>query len=84
MADYFRGKVADTGRVVIPAELRRDYHIEDGQEVVFCRGNNGIELLTPDQLIRRSQALVRNYIPGDDVDLTDELLQARKLDASLE
>lgn len=83
MTDFIRGKVADTGRVVIPAELRRDYHIEDGQEIIFCRGDNGIELLTADQLIRRSQESVRRYIPGDDLDLTEELLQARKLDASL-
>lgn len=83
MTDFIRGKVADAGRVVIPAELRREFHIEDGQEVVFCRGANGIELLTVEQVVRKSQDAVRRYIDRDDLDLTDELLQARKQDKSL-
>lgn len=83
MNEFIRGKVADAGRVVIPAELRREYQIEDGQDVVFCRGANGIELLTPEQVIRKSQEAVRRYVSRDDLDLTAELLQARKLDGSL-
>jgi AbrB family looped-hinge helix DNA binding protein len=83
MGDFIRGKVADSGRVVIPAEMRREFHIEDGQEVVFCRGENGIELLTAEQLVQKSQEAVRRYIKGNDLDLTEELLQARKRDKSL-
>jgi AbrB family looped-hinge helix DNA binding protein len=83
MEGFIRGKIAEAGRVVIPAELRRAYHMEEGQEVVFCRGDYGIELLTAEQVIRRSQELVRRHIPGDDLDLTDEVLRARKLDGSL-
>ncbi len=83
MVEFIRGKVTDAGRVVIPAELRREFHIEDGQEVVFCRGEHGIELLTVEQVVRKSQEAVRRYIDRDDIDLTDELLQARKQDQSL-
>lgn len=83
MSEFIRGKVADAGRVVIPAELRREYQIEDGNEVIFCRGENGIELLTVKQLVQKSQAAVRRYVAGDEVDLTEELLQGRKQDNSL-
>jgi len=83
MTEFIRGKVADAGRVVIPAELRREFHIEDGQEVIFCRGENGIELLTVQQLVQKSQEAVRRYIDRDDIDLTEELLRARKQDKSL-
>jgi len=83
MTDFIRGKVTDAGRVVIPAELRRDYHIDDGQEVIFCRDEQGIRLLTAEQVVKRSQDAVRHFIGSDDLDLTEELLQARKLDGSL-
>ena len=83
MSEFIRGRVADAGRVVIPAELRREFSIEDGEEIVFCRGENGIELLTVEQVIRKSQDAVRRYIDCDDLDLTQELLEARKQDKSL-
>jgi AbrB family looped-hinge helix DNA binding protein len=83
MVEFIRGRVTDAGRVVIPAELRRDFHIEDGQEIVFCRDGESIQLLTAEHVIKKSQDAVRRYIGGDDIDLTDELLKARKLDGSL-
>ena len=83
MTDFVRGRIADSGRVIIPAELRKEFHLVDGQEVVFCRGEHGIELLTVLQAVKRAQEAVRKYIPGDDLDLTQEMLDARKRDASL-
>lgn len=83
MTEFIRGKVTDAGRVVIPAELRRAFHIEDGQEVIFCRDEQGIRLLTAAQAIERSQEAVRRYVGSDHLDLTDELLKARKTDGSL-
>jgi len=83
MTEFIRSRITDAGRVVIPAELRREYGLNDGQEVVFCRGDAGLELLTVPQALKRAQDEIRKYIPGDDVDLTDELLAARKGDGSL-
>lgn len=83
MQEFIRSRITDAGRVVIPAELRRAYGIKDGQEVVFCRGETGIELLTVPQALKKAQDEIRRYIPGDDIDLTEELLTARKSDGSL-
>ncbi len=83
MTEFIRSRITDAGRVVIPAELRREYGLSDGQEVVFCRGGAGLELLTVPQALKRAQDEIRKYIPGDDIDLTDELLAARKSDGSL-
>jgi AbrB family transcriptional regulator (stage V sporulation protein T) len=83
MKEFIRSRITDAGRVVIPAELRREYGLDDGQEVVFCRGETGLELLTVPQALKRAQDAIRKYIPGDDVDLTDEVLAARKRDGSL-
>lgn len=77
MSEFIRGRITDSGRVVIPAELRRELQIEDGQEIVFCRGKDAIELLTVPQAIRRSQDMLLVLIPDQNLDLTQELLDAR-------
>ncbi len=81
--DWIRTKMADAGRVLIPAELRRQYGLAEGAEVVLLGGTDGIEILTAAKALERVQERVRSYIPGDDVDLTQELLAARKSDDSL-
>jgi AbrB family looped-hinge helix DNA binding protein len=83
MREWIRAKVADAGRVVIPAELRREYGFAEGEEVVLCPGPDGIEILSPATALKRAQDRVRSYIPSDDIDLTEELLAARMRDESL-
>jgi AbrB family looped-hinge helix DNA binding protein len=78
-----RGKVSAAGRVVLPAELRKDYGIEEGQEVIFRRSEHGIQIMSLDHAIRQAQELVRRYIP-EDVSLTDELHKARREDNTFE
>lgn len=51
MDRVMRGKVS-AGRVVLPAELRKEFRIEDGTDVVFCRTEYGIEVRTLDEVIR--------------------------------
>jgi hypothetical protein len=41
------------------------------------------ENLAVPHALKETQGEVRKYIPGDDVDLTDELLAARRRDGSL-
>ncbi len=83
MRECFRAKIAHAGRVVIPAELRREYGFSEGEEVVLWPCADGIEILSPATALKRAQDRVRSYIPGDDIDLTDELLTARTSDESL-
>jgi AbrB family looped-hinge helix DNA binding protein len=83
MKEVVRARIADAGRVVIPAELRRQYGLSEGDEVVICAGADGIEILSPAAALKRAQDRVRAFIPGDDLDLTDELLAARSRDESL-
>ncbi len=80
MKEVIRSRIADAGRVVIPAELRRQYGLSEGDEVVICPGADGIEILSPAAALKRAQERVRSFIPGDDIDLTDELLAARGRD----
>jgi AbrB family transcriptional regulator, stage V sporulation protein T len=78
MEDVIRGKVS-AGRVVLPAEMRKEFGIEDGAEVIFSRTEHGIEIKTLDEAIKQAQELCAKYIkPG--VSLVDELRKERDRD----
>jgi bifunctional DNA-binding transcriptional regulator/antitoxin component of YhaV-PrlF toxin-antitoxin module len=81
MSDFIRGKVTRVGRVVLPAELRRECGIEDGMDVIFHRTPHGIEMTTLDEAIRRAQERVRQYIP-EGVSLVDGLREERRREAA--
>jgi AbrB family looped-hinge helix DNA binding protein len=83
MGDFIRGKVSGAGRVVLPAELRKELGIEDGADVVFSRTEHGIQITTLEQAIRQAQALVRRYVP-EGVSLVEELREARRQDATFD
>ena len=70
MEGISRGKVS-AGRVVLPAELRKAYGIQDGADVVFSRTEHGIEIRTLDEAIRQARICAKYITPG--VDLVEEL-----------
>lgn len=82
MENVSRGRVS-AGRVVLPSELRKEFGIEDGAEVIFTRTEHGIEVKTLDEAIRQAQQLCAQYIkPG--VSLVEELRKERDRDASFD
>lgn len=82
MQQVSRGKVYG-GRVVLPAEMRKAFGIEDGTDVVISRTEHGIEIKTLDEAVRQAQELCAKYVrPG--VSLVDELLRERREDAARE
>jgi AbrB family looped-hinge helix DNA binding protein len=81
VSDFSRGKVSGGGRVVLPADLRKELHIEDGEEVLFSRTEYGIQVTPLDQAIRQAQEMVRRYVP-EGVSLVEELRQARQKDST--
>ena len=82
METVSRGKVS-AGRVVLPAELRKAFGIEDGSEVIFTRTAHGIEIKTLHEAIRQAQEICARYVkPG--VSIVDELLSERRGEAARE
>jgi len=78
-----RTKVAEGGRIVIPAEFRRALDLEVGDEVILDLGDGQVTLLTPQQAVKRAQELVRRYIP-EGRRLVDELIEGRRAEAAHE
>jgi AbrB family looped-hinge helix DNA binding protein len=78
-----RVKVAEGGRVVIPAEYRKQLGLRPGDNVILQLDDGEIRLYTVREAIRRAQEMVRRYVP-EGVSLVDELIAERRAEAARE
>jgi AbrB family looped-hinge helix DNA binding protein len=74
-------KIADGGRVVIPAEHRRALGLEVGDEVIIRLVDGELRILTRAEAIRRAQSLVRRKVKKGR-SLVDELTKERRAEAA--
>jgi AbrB family looped-hinge helix DNA binding protein len=56
-------KLGKGGRVVIPAEYRRELGLESGDSVAIQLVDNEIRIVSRGEAVKRAQALVRKRIP---------------------
>lgn len=56
-----RGRVSASGRIVLPAELRKAFEIEDGTEVIFSHTEHGIQITPVLHAIRQAQELCAKW-----------------------
>ena len=73
-------KLGEGGRLVIPAEYRKALGLHTGDEVMLILEEGAVRISTPQEAIRRAQAIVRSYIPGCE-SLADELVADRRREA---
>jgi AbrB family looped-hinge helix DNA binding protein len=75
-------RVGPKGRVVVPAEIRRELGIEEGTELMARIEGDGVVLEPRSAAIRRLQSLL-SHIPRE-VSLVDELIAERREEARRE
>jgi AbrB family looped-hinge helix DNA binding protein len=79
----YRVRVASGGRIVIPAEVRQELGIKEGEEILISRGQDGYRLTTYREAIQRAQDLFTGTKkPGEMV--VDEFLRERCVEAEKE
>lgn len=71
------------GRTVIPAALREQLGIKDGDQLIWEIRDNELVVTTRVAQLRRAQALIRRYVP-EDVALADELIAERRVEQAAE
>jgi bifunctional DNA-binding transcriptional regulator/antitoxin component of YhaV-PrlF toxin-antitoxin module len=78
-------KMADNGRLVLPAALRSGVGLPDGGDFL-ARVENGAIILEPHKkVLERIRTLIRQYAPADQgVSVVDELIAERHEEAVLE
>ncbi len=77
-------KLIKGGKVVIPADLRREFGFEDGDTLVFERGDAGLIIKTYAQVVREVQAEFRALPGGQTGSVVDELIAERRAEAARE
>lgn len=75
-------RVDSAGRVVIPAELRRRWHLEHGDTLVLTDDEHGVRLKSLDEVVRESQEYFTKLTGGST--FVDELLTERRAEAERE
>lgn len=56
-----RTRIAEGGRLIIPASFRRALHIEPGEELILRLEDGELRLFSLNQSIKRAQAIVQKY-----------------------
>lgn len=76
-------KITSGGRLVIPANYRRELGLNDGDTVTLRVQDGELRILSVRQAVRRAQEIVRKYIPAER-SLVDELIAERRRETELE
>ncbi len=81
--EHYRVLISANGRMVLPASLRQQLHVEGGGILVIREDEGRLVLESVEDAVRRAQALVRRYAPTAQ-GVTDELIAERRAYADSE
>ena len=73
--------VSKTGRVNLPAALRKRMGLAAGGAVIVNETDTGITLQTVAQAIANAQAIAKKYTDGDPASSVDAFLANRRVDS---
>ena len=80
----YQAKMIKGGKVVIPAELRRELGFKDGDTLVVERVGNGAVFKTYEQVVREVQAEFRAMLGDNSQSMIDALIADRRAEAARE
>ena len=83
MQTHVRTKVTQGGRIVIPAEMRRQLGIEIGEDVNLSLENGSVNISTSKYALLRLQKLAQT-VAKHNVSVVDELIADRRREAENE
>ncbi len=78
-----KAKIGNDGRIVIPAEYRKELGLKPGDHVILALEDDEIRLYTLKRAVKRAQELVRRYNP-EGRRLSEELIRERREEAARE
>ena len=79
-----RVRISETGRVSIPADVRKIMGLEHGGVVTMELDGNDLRIRTLREGVARAQALARRLVGDGGEILSDELIAERRREASRE
>jgi len=79
-----RGHVSESGRLSLPAELRRAVGLDRGGEVILELDGRDIRIRTVDEVVAHAQTLARRLLADKPQASVDGFLADRRREASRE
>ena len=76
-----RTQISKSGRIIVPARLRKALDLQAGDEIVLRLENGSIRMIPLRQAIALAQKKVRKYAP-EGISLVDALIDARRVEAT--
>lgn len=80
----YSAKIIKGGKIVIPAELRRELGFAEGDRLVLEREGESLVIKSYQQVVREVQEAFRPFKPRDGSSLVDELIAERRKEAQQE
>lgn len=81
--DTITAKLEKSGRILIPAAIRRKLNLKEGSEIILHVDETGIHMGTREQALARIHERLRRYIHKDRT-LSEELIRERRAEAERE
>jgi AbrB family looped-hinge helix DNA binding protein len=70
-------QIGKSGRIIVPAKLRKELDIRPGDEIVMRLEEGQIRLIPLRQAVKQAQKIVREYVPQS-ASLVDDLIRERR------
>jgi AbrB family transcriptional regulator (stage V sporulation protein T) len=80
----YHAKLIKGGKIVIPAELRREFGFNEGDTLVFEREGNSLVIKTYEQVVREVQSEFKAMLGDPRRSMVDELIAERRAEAARE
>ncbi len=69
------------GRVVVPAALRAQLDLREGDQLIWSSRNGELVATTRRAQLRKAQALFQKFVPPGSASAADELMAERRAEA---
>lgn len=80
----YHAKLIKGGKIVIPAELRREFGLQEGDTLVLERDGNSLVIKTYAQVVREVQTEFKALLGDHKGSMVDDLLAERRAEAARE
>ena len=80
----YSAKLIKGGKIVIPAELRREFGFKEGDSLVLEREGDGLVIKSYAQIVREVQTTFKAMLGDRSRSMVDELIAERRAEAARE
>ena len=79
-----RTKIGAGGRVIIPASMRNNLHLRQGDNVIIHCENNNIVITTAETALSNLRSKVHNALKDKKISMSNQLATIRRLESKNE